>query len=92
MSKIKSIIFDLDGVFVDTKKIHFTALNKAFSDCKIKYQISLQDHLKIYDGLPTTEKLRILNKVIYTKKIHISKIYLSSIFKCIIEPTRKSCH
>ena len=26
---IKAIIFDLDGVLVDTKKIHFFALNKA---------------------------------------------------------------
>ena len=26
---IKAIIFDLDGVLVDTKKIHFEALNEA---------------------------------------------------------------
>jgi len=26
---IKAIIFDLDGVLVDTKKIHFEALNNA---------------------------------------------------------------
>ena len=28
---IKTIIFDLDGVLVDTKKIHFDALNNALS-------------------------------------------------------------
>jgi len=29
MSKIKGLIFDLDGVLVNTKKIHFDALNLA---------------------------------------------------------------
>ena len=29
MSKIKGLIFDLDGVLVDTKNIHFEALNLA---------------------------------------------------------------
>ena len=32
---IKAIIFDLDGVLVDTKKIHFEALNLALK--KFKY-------------------------------------------------------
>ena len=62
MNKIKSIIFDLDGVLVDTKNIHFEALNKAFVDTKINFQISFKDHIRIYDGLPTHEKLIILNK------------------------------
>ena len=53
MNKIKSIIFDLDGVLVDTKNIHFEALNKSLLDSGIDYQISYKDHIKIYDGLPT---------------------------------------
>ena len=58
---IKAIIFDLDGVLVDTKKIHFEALNLALK--KFKYnEISFEDHVKIFDGLPTGEKLKILNK------------------------------
>ena len=36
MSKIKGLIFDLDGVLVDTKNIHFEALNLA-----LKFQIPL---------------------------------------------------
>ena len=32
---IKAIIFDLDGVLVDTKDIHFTALNNAIE--KVPY-------------------------------------------------------
>jgi len=76
MNKIKSIIFDLDGVLVDTKQIHYKALNKAFDKCKIKHQIDYNDHLKIFDGLPTTEKLKILNK---------KKIIPKNKFKKIIE-------
>ena len=58
---IKAIIFDLDGVLVDTKKIHFEALNISLKKFKFK-EISVDDHEKIYDGLPTLEKLNILNK------------------------------
>ena len=36
MSKIKGLIFDLDGVLVNTKKIHFEALNLALRKKKIK--------------------------------------------------------
>jgi len=59
---IKTIIFDLDGVLVNTKKIHFEALNIALHQTKKKYVISYNDHLKKFDGLPTSEKLNILNK------------------------------
>ena len=58
---IKTIIFDLDGVLVDTKIIHFEALNMALKRFKYK-EISLDDHNKVFDGLPTKEKLIILNK------------------------------
>ena len=59
--KIKGIIFDLDGVLVDTKKIHFDALNVALKSIKFE-QISFKDHVNIYDGLPTLEKLKILKE------------------------------
>ena len=58
---IKTIIFDLDGVLVETKIIHFEALNMALKRFKYK-EISLDDHNKVFDGLPTKEKLIILNK------------------------------
>ena len=74
MSKIKSIIFDLDGVLVDTKNIHFEALNKSLLDAETGYQISYKDHVKIYDGLPTLEKLKILkNKKKLLKKKNLKK-------------------
>jgi len=59
---IDTIIFDLDGVLINSKNIHFESLNRALSDNKLKYQISYEDHLKSFDGLPTSKKLEILNK------------------------------
>ena len=58
---IKAIIFDLDGVLVDTKQIHFEALNAALRKYKFE-KISIDDHIKVFDGLPTNEKLKILQK------------------------------
>lgn len=58
-SKIKLIIFDLDGVLVETKNIHFDSLNGALEE---KYRISWPDHISIYDGLKTEQKLEMLTK------------------------------
>ena len=70
---IKAIIFDLDGVLVDTKKIHFEALNEALKKYNFK-KISFEDHVKIFDGLPTLEKLKILNENDKLPKKFFSKI------------------
>ena len=59
---IKLIVFDLDGVLVDTKQIHFLALNEALDKVGVKNKISYENHLKNFDGLPTVEKLKKLNK------------------------------
>ena len=45
---IKLIIFDLDGVLVEAKEIHYDALNIALGN---KYEISIEEHLTKYDGL-----------------------------------------
>ena len=55
---MKLIIFDLDGVLVEAKEIHFEALNKALGK---KFKISLEEHLSIYDGLKTNDKLELLH-------------------------------
>ncbi len=57
--KIKLLIFDLDGVLVDAKNIHYNALNKALGE---KYSIDWQEHLSFYDGLKTYQKLEMLSK------------------------------
>jgi HAD superfamily hydrolase (TIGR01509 family) len=56
---IKLVIFDLDGVLVEAKNIHFEALNEALGP---EYEISWNEHLSKYDGLKTNQKLEILTK------------------------------
>ena len=57
---IKLIVFDLDGVLVETKKLHYEAFNKALRDVDTKYEITLEEHLSKYDGLSTRKKLDLL--------------------------------
>ena len=56
---IKLIIFDLDGVLVEAKNIHYDALNRALGE---EFAISWEDHLSIYDGLKTNQKLEMLTE------------------------------
>jgi HAD superfamily hydrolase (TIGR01509 family) len=56
---IKLIIFDLDGVLIEAKNIHFDALNEALGP---KYNIEWDEHLSKYDGLKTNQKLEMLTK------------------------------
>ena len=56
---IKLVLFDLDGVLIDTKNIHFIALNKALGG---EFAITEEEHLSHYDGLKTTQKLDLLTK------------------------------
>lgn len=59
MTKIKCIIFDMDGVLIDARDWHYEALNKALAI--FGFEISRHDHLVTYDGLPTKQKLEILS-------------------------------
>ncbi len=59
---IKLIIFDLDGVLVDSRDMHYHTLNDALKSIDSKYIISYEEHLAIYDGLSTTKKLNLLTK------------------------------
>ena len=59
---IKLILFDLDGVLVDAKQIHYETLNEAISFFDPRYLISESEHLSIYDGLKTNQKLEFLSK------------------------------
>lgn len=59
MSKIKSVIFDMDGVLIDAKDWHYDALNKALQ--LFGMEISKYDHAITYDGLPTAKKLEFLS-------------------------------
>jgi HAD superfamily hydrolase (TIGR01509 family) len=57
---VKLIIFDLDGVLVEAKQIHFNTLNQALREIGEQYAITETEHLSIYDGLKTTQKLELL--------------------------------
>ena len=59
---IKLIAFDLDGVLVDSREIHFEALNLALGEIDPSLVISREEHLSTYDGRSTTEKLKMLTK------------------------------
>lgn len=85
----KLIIFDLDGVLIDTKDTHYIALNKALKEAGKEYVISESDHVSTYDGLSTSEKLSMLSKErslpiskhesIWNKKQEITKKILNTI-------------
>ena len=54
-------MFDLDGVLVDSRDVHYQSLNNALmsvAGIKIEYE----EHLAKYDGLGTTTKLKMLTK------------------------------
>ena len=55
---IKLVIFDLDGILVETKSIHYESLNKALDP---QFAINWDEHLLTYDGLKTNQKLEMLH-------------------------------
>lgn len=67
---IKLIVFDLDGVLIDSKNLHYYSLNSALSSLNPKYVISREEHLSMFDGLNTRKKLEILSQ---TKDLPKSK-------------------
>ena len=58
----KLIIFDLDGVLIDSRELHYHALNDALRLFGNDYVISREKHLSQYDGLSTTKKLKMLSE------------------------------
>jgi len=58
----KLVIFDLDGVLIDSRDMHYKALNHALSNVDKKYVIDREEHLSVYDGLPTSRKLNLLTE------------------------------
>ena len=65
---IRLVIFDLDGVLVDARELHYNALNKALASIDEKYVIGRDEHLSTYDGLSTTKKLNMLSEYKGLKK------------------------
>ena len=72
---IKLIIFDLDGVLVESRELHYIALNKALAEFGEQYVISREEHLCKYDALTTTMKLDRLTKEKGLPKEHHNKVW-----------------
>jgi HAD superfamily hydrolase (TIGR01509 family) len=58
----KLVIFDLDGVLIESRELHFKSLNTALHNIDPIYEITRTEHLSMYDGLSTTRKLELLNE------------------------------
>jgi len=58
LPKIKAIIFDLDGVLVDARTLHFEAFRQAFESLCQPHTLSWRQHEELYDGLSTRQKLQ----------------------------------
>ena len=58
----KLVIFDLDGVLIESRELHYHSLNNALKTIDPKYIINRDEHLAVYDGLNTTRKLKLLSE------------------------------
>lgn len=58
----KLVIFDLDGVLIESRDLHYQSLNRALAKIDPKFVITREEHLSVYDGLNTTKKLEILSQ------------------------------
>jgi HAD superfamily hydrolase (TIGR01509 family) len=86
---LKLVIFDLDGVLIETKQIHFDSLNQAISKYDKTSLIEWNEHLSQYDGLKTQQKLEKLtnekhlkiefHEPIWIEKQHITFLKLKDI-------------
>lgn len=54
-SEVQAVIFDMDGTLIDARDWHYRALNEALEI--FGENISLEEHLSTFNGLPTKVKL-----------------------------------
>lgn len=71
---IKLIVFDLDGVLVDARDLHYHALNDALVACGYPF-IGRDEHLAKFDGRTTTAKLKMLVEANRIRSEDIDKIW-----------------
>jgi HAD superfamily hydrolase (TIGR01509 family) len=57
---LEAVIFDFDGVLVDSEKLHYQAFNRTLT--KFNYQLSLRDYYDRFLGLSDQELLRVVDK------------------------------
>ena len=71
----KLFIFDLDGVLIESRELHYEALNDALRVIGDQYVIGREEHLSTYDGLTTTTKLKMLSEKKGLPAEHFSAIW-----------------
>lgn len=59
---IKLIVFDLDGVLLESRDMHYEALNKAINEVYPSAVIGREEHLSTFDGMSTSKKLTLLSE------------------------------
>ena len=62
LNEPKLVIFDLDGVLIDSKELHYEALNEALRSISSEFEITPREHATKYDGLSTKKKLEMLRQ------------------------------
>lgn len=88
----------MDGVLIDAREWHFEALNFAL-ECHGYSPISIREHIRTFDGLPTRVKLEMLSKrdlfdlkdtqtVQKTKQLRTRELIIQ---KCRPVPEHKAC-
>jgi beta-phosphoglucomutase len=57
---LEAVIFDFDGVLVDSEKLHYQAFNRVLT--KYHYQLSMRDYYDRFLGLSDLELLQVVNR------------------------------
>ena len=66
---MKCVLFDLDGVLVNSRVLHFETFRDALKEVVPEFKITWSEHEKEMDGLPTRSKLKmLLSKGVLTKE------------------------
>ncbi len=58
MHPIKAILFDLDGVLVNSRLLHYETFRDALHSVNPSYSISWSEHEKEFDGMSTKRKIQ----------------------------------
>lgn len=75
MSLIRCILFDLDGVLIDSRVLHYETFCEAIQAVKPNFQLTWREHEERFDGLSTKEKLRRLVEETILSEEDIPKIF-----------------
>ena len=87
---MKCVLFDLDGVLVNSRVLHFETFRDALKEV-VAIDLTWAEHEKVMDGLPTRKKLAMLiekgtltaeqAEKVYTKKQELTLLLLTGTMK-----------